>query len=214
MFLSRYVVLFFFFISFGGQLFAQAIQLPKEGIRSNALWPIFPGGKFRFAYRRSLHDQLDWRTDILLGIGHSVPERRATEGTFSETSAIVGIRQFLASPWHLEMVAAYGQSTLSNAVSPGPTNVRTLALLNAGLEYYAIDEISRQKNFRSMDLELMALGGYEWKLSEQWSLDVQAGFAKVVSKSNPWPIYKDTNRRETISESIIPVATLHVTYWF
>ncbi|MCU0824580.1 MAG: hypothetical protein MUF77_08040 [Leptospira sp.] len=214
-FVSRVSIPFLLLVSvLGGSVSAEPIRLPKEGFRSNILWPIFPGGKFRFVYRRSLHANEAWRTDLLLGLGHSVPENRPTEGTFTETSGILGFRQFLKSPWHFEFQAAYGRSRLTQAVSPGPTSLRSLALASNSIDLYVLGELIQKRSYTSMDLELMALIGYEWKLSENWSLDLQAGVAKVVSKSNPWPIYADANRREMVGETALPVGVVNATYWF
>ncbi|MCZ8342768.1 MAG: hypothetical protein O9301_07035 [Leptospira sp.] len=214
-FVFGFSFLFFLLVSlFGNALSAEPIRLPKQGFRSNVLWPIFPGGKFRFVYRRSLHSNESWRTDLLLGVGHSVPENRPTEGTFTETSGILGFRQFLNSSWHVEFQAAYGRSRLTQAVSPGPTSLRSLALASASLDLFVLDEVARKRSYTSMDLELMGLFGYEWKFAENWSVDLQAGVAKVVAKSNPWPIYADANRREMVGETALPVGVVNVTYWF
>jgi hypothetical protein len=209
-----YGIISFIFLISHSNLKAESLDLPKQGIRSNVLWPIFPGGKFRFAYRRSLHDNQTWRTDLLLGIGYSAPERRSTEGTFTETSGILGFRQFFSSPWHFEFQAAYGRSNITRAVSPGLLNPRTLALGLADTNYLIYDELFRRKSYSSLDLELMGLVGYEWKLSDNWSIDLQAGVAKVVSKSDPWPTYADSTRVRLVGESAIPVGVVNITYWF
>lgn len=214
-FLSRGLVSCFLLVAlFAESAWAEPPTLPKQGFRSNVLWPIFPGGKFRFVYRRSLHSNAAWRTDLLLGVGHSLPENRPTEGTFTETSGILGFRQFWNSAWHLEFQAAYGRSRLTQAVSPGPTSLTSLALISTSVDLFVLDEVARKRSYTSMDLELMGLIGYEWKLADNWSLDLQAGVAKVVSKSNPWPIYADENRREMVGESALPVGVVNVTYWF
>jgi hypothetical protein len=196
------------------QLTAKPPVLSKHGIRSNVLWPIYPGGKFRFSYRGSFHGNEDLRTEILFGVSHGVPEPRPTEGVFTETSGVLGIRQFLYSPWHFEVNAAYGRGSLSKAVSPGLLNPRTLGLAQTDVQYLVWDEVLRRRNYSSVDLEVMGLVGYEWKLGEHLSLDLQAGAAKVVSKSNPWPLYLDADRIRLTKEGIIPVGVVNLTYWF
>lgn len=203
-----------FLLIFQNGLRSEPIALPKHGIRSNVLWPVYPGGKFRFAYRRALHGNSEWRTDLLLGLNHSAPEKRDTEGLFTETSGILGFRQFFASPWHFELQAAYGRSSLTNAVSPGPFNARSLALGLTDVNLLILEEVSRKRNYTSLDLEVMGLVGYEWKLNDHWSIDLQFGGAKVVSKSNAWPIYSDSNRTKLSQEQIIPVGVVNITYWF
>ena len=151
---------------------------------------------------------------MLLGISHSLPDNRPTEGIFSETSGTLGIRQFLASPWHIDFQVVHGRGSLASAVAPGFLNQRTLLLAATDSNLLVYDEILRTKNYSSIDTELLGLVGYEWKLSEQWSIDLQAGMGKLVSKSNPWPVYADSNRTKTVGESLIPMATINLTYWF
>lgn len=193
---------------------SEPLSLPKQGIRSNVLWPIYPGGVFRFAYRRALHENIEWRTDILLGVAHSIPERRDTEGTFSDTSALLGFRQFFASPWHFEIQATYGRGRVRNAVSPGPFNPSTLALWLNDVNLLILDEVTRRRNYNGLDLQVMGLFGYEWKWGDHWSIDLQFGGSKVVSKSDPWPIYSDSSRTQLSKEQIIPVGVVNITYWF
>lgn len=203
-----------FFLLYGNPIHSEAISLPKQGVTSNILWPIYPGGKFRFYYRKEINPNDKWRTDLLLGVSHSLPDNRPTEGIFSETSGILGIRQFLSSPWHIEMQVVHGRGSLTSAVAPGFQNQRTILLATTDTNLLVYDEILRTKNYSSKDTELLGLVGYEWKLSEKWSIDLQVGIGKLVSKSNPWPVYADSNRTKTVGESIIPIATVNMTYWF
>lgn len=168
---------------------ADSPSLPSQGVRANVLWPIFPGNKYRFAYRHQLNSNQNFRTDALLGLGVSTPENRDTEGRFSETSLILGVRQFLDSPFHLELQAAIGRSLLQ-------------------------DHVTENRDYRSTDIELMVLAGYEWSLASWISVDLQAGVMKVVSKSNPWPIYEDNTLAKNVGERIAPVGTVNVTIWF
>jgi hypothetical protein len=155
----------------------------------NVLWPLFPGNKYRLGYRLALHDQPAYRTEFIVGLGVSLPEDRDTEGRFSEASGALAMRQYFGSAWHVELMVAYGQSRLEDHVT-------------TGLDY------------RSWDLELMGLIGYEWRLAKSWSLDLQAGAGKVVQKSNPWPIYEDDTLQKEIGEVLAPVGTVNLTYWF
>ncbi|TGL19237.1 hypothetical protein EHQ46_15730 [Leptospira yanagawae] len=126
----------------------------------------------------------------------------------------MGFRQFFSSPWHFECQISYGKSRLTNAVSPGISNLQTIALALGDIQYLVIDELARKRDYTSNDVKLMGLVGYEWKLGENWSIDLQAGAAKIVSKTNPWPIYTDNNRTDLAKESIFPVGVVNVTYWF
>jgi hypothetical protein len=167
-------------------------ELPKlgtQGVRLNVLWPIYPGNKYRFAYRHQLNANTNFRTDGLIGLGISTPEDRDTEGRFSETSVVLGVRQFLDSPFHLEMQAAIGRSRLER-------------------------HVTENRDYRSTDIELMVLAGYEWSIASWISVDLQAGVAKVAHKSNPWPIYEDNTLAKNVGEQIAPVGAVNVTLWF
>ncbi|HYX39132.1 MAG TPA: DUF3575 domain-containing protein [Oligoflexus sp.] len=98
------------------------------------------------------------------------------------------MRQYLAGPFNFEILASYGQSRLENHVTTG-------------------------KNYDSRDLELIGAAGYEWMLHENWSVDIQAGLGRVVSKSNPWPIYKDDSLKKEVGEETIPLGAVHVAFW-
>lgn len=173
---------------FAADLQASEQQLPEQGLRVNALWPLYPGKKYRLAYRLALHDQAAYRTEFIVGLGVSLPQNRDTEGRFSEASGSFAVRQFIDQAWHIELMTAYGQGRLDDHVTTG-------------------------LNYRSWDLELMGLLGYEWRLAKSWSLDLQAGAGKIVQKSNPWPIYEDNTLQKEIGEVLFPVGTLHLTYW-
>jgi hypothetical protein len=176
------------FSLFAFNLQASEQRFPDHGLRLNVLWPLYPGKKYRAAYRLALHDQHQFRTELIVGLGVSLPEDRDTEGRFSEANVSMAIRQYFASPWHLELMTAYGQSRLEN-------------------------HVTTSRDYTSRDLEFMGLVGYEWRLAEFWSLDLQAGAGKVVQKSNPWPIYKDKTLEKEIGEVAIPIGVLHLTYW-
>lgn len=176
-------------VLFAAELQASEQQLPDQGLRVNVLWPIFPGKKYRLAYRLALHDQASYRTELIAGFGVSLPEDRDTEGRFSEASGSLALRQYLAHTWHVELMTAYGQG-------------------------YLQDHVTTKLDYRSWDLELMGLIGYEWRLAKSWSLDLQAGAGKVVQKSNPWPIFENNTLKKEVGEQLMPVGTLHLTYWF
>jgi hypothetical protein len=84
----------------------------------------------------------------------------------------------------------------------------------ADTQLLVLDEVIRKRSYTSDDLEIMGLVGYEWILSENWSIDFQVGGAKVVSKSNPWPIYTNDNRTNLAKEQILPIGVVNITYWF
>lgn len=170
-------------------VWADAPALPSQGVRANVLWPIYPGKNYRLAYRQRLSSSAGFRTDGLLGFGISTPRERDTEGRFSEASVTLGVRQFLASPFHLELQAAIGRSKL-------------------------LRHVTENRDYRSTDVELMALAGYEWMLASWLSLDVQAGIGRVVSKSNPWPIYEDATLTNAVGEQMMPIGAINLTFWF
>lgn len=167
---------------------AQAFEAPATGIRANVLWPFYPGSKYRLALRHSLHKNLEFRTEALIGGSLSAPKQRDTEGKFSEFAGLFGIRQYLIGPFNFEILASYGQSHLENHVTTG-------------------------KDYYSRDLELVGVAGYEWMLHENWSVDIQAGLGRVVAKSNPWPIYKDDSLEDEVGEETFPLGAVHVTFW-
>jgi hypothetical protein len=167
---------------------ADSPTFPSQGIRANVLWPIFPGNKYRVAFRQRLSASTEFRTDGLIGLGISTPEDRETEGRFSEASVVLGVRQFLASPVHVEIQAAIGRSLLQR-------------------------HVTENRDYRSTDIEIMILAGYEWSLTSWLSLDLQAGIMKVISKSNPWPIYENATLTQEVGERIAPVGVVNLTFW-
>ncbi len=174
---------------FASDLQAGEHQLPDHGLRVNALWPIYPGKKYRLAYRLALHDHPNYRTELVSGLGVSLPEERDTEGRFSESNVSMALRQYFGHAWHSELMGAFGQSQLKN-------------------------HVTTKRDYRSWDLEFMGLIGYEWKLTNYFSIDLQGGAGKVVQKSNPWPIYKDKTLQTQVGEVLVPIGAIHVTYWF
>jgi hypothetical protein len=159
------------------------------GIKANVLWPFYPGGKYRLTARKALNSSKDYRTEGHLGLSFQVPVDRDTEGRWSEQAVLIGFRQYLASPLHFELVTGIGKSKLENHVK-------------TGLDYEATA------------VEVHVSFGYEWMLSANWSVDVQAGAAKVLSKSEDWPVYKDSSLTEEVGEEVIPTGAIHITYWF
>ena len=62
---------------------AQAEGFADSGIKVNVLWPIYPGNRYRVAWRYSLHSNDKYRTELSLGLGYTGEEDRKTEGKFS-----------------------------------------------------------------------------------------------------------------------------------
>ena len=159
------------------------------GIKANVLWPFYPGGKYRITVRKALNSSKDFRTEGHLGLSVQTPVNRDTEGKWSEQAVLLGFRQYFASPFLFELVTGIGQSKLENHVT-------------TGLDYEATA------------VEVHLSFGYEWMLSKNWSMDVQAGAAKVLSKSEDWPVFKDSSLTEEVDEEVIPTGAIHITYWF
>jgi hypothetical protein len=169
---------------------AESLSLADSGIKVNVLWPIYPGNRYRVAWRYALHSGDSYRTELNLGLGYTGEEDRKTEGKFSEVHAILGVRQYFGSAFHGELNVNPGQSQLK-------------------------DHVTKKKDYTSTDLEVQAFLGYEWRLSKSFTLDLQAGAVQVVSKSNYWPVYEDDDlAKELDGEPIVPVGLVNVTYWF
>jgi hypothetical protein len=168
---------------------AETRPLPDTGISVNVLWPFYPGGSYRVRFRQALNSSSEYRTEGHLGLSVGTPKDRDVEGRFSERSVLIGGRQYIGSPFHFEFTVGLGKGKLENAVKTGKT--------------YESDDVDVHLNF-----------GYEWMLASSWSLDIQAGAGKVVSKSNPWPIYKDSTLTEEVGEQVFPTGSIHLVYWF
>ncbi|HYX32235.1 MAG TPA: hypothetical protein VE954_03925 [Oligoflexus sp.] len=181
------LVLCVLFTSLKGQS-KDAYDPPLTGIRVNVLWPFYPGDLYRIAMRHSLNEHSPYRTEGIVGLGISLPKNRDTEGRFSEQHVMVGVRQFFASPLNAEFGILIGPSKLEN-------------------------HVSTKRDYKSQDINLQGAIGYEWMVASNWSLDLQAGLAKTVAKSDPWPIYKNDSLKEEVGEEIFPIGSINVTYW-
>jgi hypothetical protein len=166
----------------------EGFDAPATGIRVNVLWPFYPGDLYRIAMRHSFNETSPYRTEGLFGLGLSLPKNRDTEGRFSEQHIMVGIRQYFASSWNAEFGLLIGPSKLEN-------------------------HVTTKRTYKSIDLNLQGGVGYEWMITNHWSIDLQAGAGKTVAKSDPWPIYKDSSLKEEVGEEIFPFGSINVTFW-
>lgn len=166
------------------------LGLADSGIKVNVLWPIYPGDRYRIAWRYALHSSESYRTELGIGLGYTAEKYRKTEGKFSEAHLILGVRQYFGSPFHGEL-----------NINPGRSQLK--------------DHVTQNKDYKSTDLEVQALFGYEWRLNKSFTLDLQAGAIRVVSKSNEWPVYENEDLTKVQDEEpIVPVGVINVTYWF
>lgn len=183
------VFLIFSLLLLASNSLADPLPLPPTAVSINLLWPLYPGKLHRISVRHSLHQSEKYRTEAIVGLGLYEPNDRETEGRFSEKNVVLAVKQFLASPWHVQFETMLANSRLEN-------------------------HVTTKETYKSNDVLLKGLFGYEWMLGSKWSLEMQAGVGKVVYKSNPWPIFKDDTLSEEVGEQVFPVAAVEVSYWF
>jgi hypothetical protein len=165
------------FVTWGSQ--AQEKQTAthaKNGAEVDVLWPIFPGA-FRAQYTRTLWQKGNLKGDLILGVNIDFPQDRPTEGTFSDYSIVTGYRQYFYKGFHAEFNQTTGLGVLEDHVTTG-------------------------KTYNSFDWLVNLSVGYKIPFGKsRFYLTPQLGFAYVVYKSNPWPIYEDDGLSTEVGES-------------
>lgn len=156
----------------------QAELLPhKNAIEVNILFPIFPGNVINAKYTHTLWKNAAYKGDLLIGVNIDIPSDRDTEGNFSDYSLATGYRQFFWKGLFVEYYQLTGYGRLRN-------------------------HVSKAKTYNSFDWLVAGTCGYKFEFGKRkriYSI-LQIGIAKVIYKSNPWPIFEDATLTKEIGE--------------
>ena len=161
----------------------------KWAIETDILWPIFPGATrthitFQCWQKGALHG------DVYAGINVDFPQNRETEGRFADYSIASGYRQYFWKGLHLEFSQTTGIGVLQNHVSTG-------------------------KTYRSFDWLITGYIGYKFELARKKLYVLpQFGVARVLYKSNPWPIFEDKTLTKEVGETPFMLGSLRFGYNF
>ena len=162
---------------------------PRFGVETDILWPIFPGAT-RTHLTRTLWQDGERRGDVYVGVNVDFPQQRETEGRFADYSIASGYRQYLWRGFHLEFSQTTGLGVLE-------------------------DHVTTNKTYRSFDWLMSAYAGYRIDLGrKRYYLLPQFGVARVVYKSDPWPIYEDATLTKEIGERPFVLGSLRFGYTF
>ncbi len=157
----------------------------KWGAEANVLFPIYPGKKINAKVTRTLWQSGNLRGDALLGFNIGLPDDRDTEGRFSEVAAAWGYRQYFGRGFNVELYNVTGLGKLEKSVRNG--------------QYY-----------NSFDWLVAGLVGYQIPLGSRFYVLPQFGYAKVVYKSDPWPVLDEDDRTKEVGETAFPFGGVQV----
>lgn len=161
----------------------------RWSLETDALWPIFPGAT-RTHVLYQLWQKGQFRGDVYGGLNIDFPQNRETEGRFADYSIASGYRQYLWKGLHLEFSQTTGMGVLQNHVTTG-------------------------KTYRSFDWLMTGYTGYRFTFArKKLYLLPQFGIARVVYKSNPWPIYADKTLSSEVGETPFLLGSLRFGYNF
>lgn len=170
-----------------GDAVAQAA--PRFGLETDILWPVFPGAT-RTHLTVTLWRNGHLRGDAYGGINVDFPQDRDTEGRFADYSVASGYRQYLWKGLHAEFSQTTGVGVLRDHVTTGRT-------------------------YRSFDWLVSGYVGYRFDLPRRrLYLLPQFGVARVLYKSNPWPIYADKTLTREVGETPFPLGSLRLGFTF
>lgn len=138
----------------------------RFSIETDVLWPFFPGAT-RTHFIAKVWERNNLRGDVYLGVNVDFPQDRPTEGRFADYSIASGYRQYLWKGMHVEFSQTTGIGILQNHVTTG-------------------------SDYRSFDWLITGYVGYKFEFAKKRLYILpQFGVARVIYKSNPWPIYSD-----------------------
>ena len=147
----------------------------KYGLETDVLWPIFPGAT-RTHFTIRLWERGDLRGDAYVGVNVDFPQDRETEGRFADYSVASGYRQYFWKGLHAEFSQTTGLGVLE-------------------------DHVTTNRTYRSFDWLMTGYAGYKFEFaSKRYYVLPQFGLARVVYKSNPWPIYEDKTLTREVGE--------------
>lgn len=175
-----------FLILFSTSVIAQTEQkASRYAIETDILWPVFPGAT-RTHFTVKLWQKGHLRGDVYAGINVDFPRNRDTEGRFADYSLATGYRQYFWKGLHLEFSQTTGLGVLQNHVTTG-------------------------KTYNSFDWLVSGYVGYKFEFSrKKLYLLPQFGIARVLYKSNPWPIYEDATLAKEVGESPFMLGALRL----
>lgn len=165
-------------------IFAQTKQNEsKYGLETDILWPFFPGAT-RTHFTVKLWQKGHLRGDIYAGINVDFPQNRETEGRFADYSIASGYRQYFWKGLHVEYSQTTGLGVLQNHVTTG-------------------------KTYNSFDWLATGYVGYKFEFAQKkFYVLPQFGVARVIYKSNPWPIYQDNTLTKEVGETPFMLGSL------
>ncbi len=159
------------------------------GIETDVVWPFFPGAT-RTHFTVKLWQIGHLRGDVYAGVNVDFARDRDTEGRFADYSIASGYRQFFWEGLHVEFSQTTGLGVLQNHVTTG-------------------------KTYNSFDWLVTGYLGYKFEFDDSaFYVIPQFGFAGVVYKSNPWPIYEDNTLRNEVGETPFMLGSLRFGYSF
>lgn len=128
--------------------------------------------------------------NVYAGLNIDFPRLRETEGRFADYSIALGYRQYLWKGLHLEYSQTTGLGVIQN-------------------------HVSTKKDYNSFDWLVSGYIGYKIELAKnKFNILPQFGIAKVLFKSNPWPIYEDKLLTKEIGEEPFLLGSLRLGYNF
>lgn len=161
----------------------------KYALETDILWPFFPGAT-RTHFTIKLWQKGHLRGDVYAGLNIDFPADRETEGRFADYSLASGYRQYFWKGLHVEFSQTTGLGVLQNHVTTG-------------------------KTYNSFDWLATGYIGYKFEFARKKLYIIpQFGVARVIYKSNPWPIYEDDTLTKEVGETPFPLGSLRMGYNF
>jgi hypothetical protein len=161
----------------------------RFGLETDILWPFFPGAT-RTHVTAKLWQKGQLRGDVYAGVNVDFPQDRDTEGRFADYSVASGYRQYFWRGLHAEFSQTTGVGVLQDHVTTG-------------------------KSYNSFDWLMTGYVGYKYHFpGRKLYIVPQFGIARVVYKSNPWPIFEDKTLTRQVGETAFPLGALRLGYSF
>lgn len=173
-----------------GPVQSQSMQKDtKYAIETDILWP-FLVQTTRTHFTVKLWEKTHLRGDAYVGLNIDFPRERETEGRFADYSLASGYRQYFWKGLHAEFSQTTGLGVLQNHVTTG-------------------------KTYHSFDWLITGYAGYKFEFARKKCYVLpQFGVARVIYKSNPWPIYEDNTLSKEVGESPFMLGSLRLGYNF
>jgi hypothetical protein len=158
-------------------------------LETDILWPFIVSAS-RTHFVVNIWQNGNLRGDIYAGVNIDFPRDRETEGRFADYSLATGYRQYFWKGLHVEFSQTTGLGVLQNHVTTG-------------------------KTYNSFDWLVTGYAGYKFEFARKKLYIIpQFGIARVIYKSNPWPIYEDNTLTKEVGESPFMLGSLRFGYNF